>query len=76
MTLFHDCFQINKEQCTYSPYVRFHYVDVKIITTTGSDSLSTYLFSQDNLVNFLKFLKKYYNYVHLSDEIIFSNDPM
>ena len=28
--LFSNCFQLEKEQCPYFPYVRFHYADIRL----------------------------------------------
>lgn len=41
--LFDDCFHPDKKECSYAPYVRFHYADIRQLRDKGLVSLSTYL---------------------------------
>jgi hypothetical protein len=60
--LFNQCFQISKETCPYRPYVRFHYVDVRL-AESGQDfvslTLNSYLFIE-SIHTVLILMKLYY----------------
>jgi hypothetical protein len=42
--IFHDCLQVNKKDCKYSPYVRFHYSDIRLTEKHTPLTINSYLF--------------------------------
>lgn len=57
--IFNECFQIRKEECPYRPYVRFHYVDVRLSEKRQAIALNTYIFIE-KLSDILKSMSSYY----------------
>ena len=57
--VFHDCFQMSKEKCPYRPYVRFHYVDVRLSENNRAIALNTYIFAE-KLSDILSSMAMYY----------------
>lgn len=60
--IFGQCFQHSKEACPYRPYVRFHYVDVRLTgrpEEAESITLNTYLFA-DTIQTVLALMGIYY----------------
>jgi hypothetical protein len=60
--VFNSCFQRSKEKCVYEPYVRFHYVDIRLVETpTGNEpiTLNTYLFV-NSILNILQMMQGYF----------------
>ena len=69
--MFHDCFQISKKQCPYGPYVRFHYVDVRLSEKQQIIALNSYIF-MEKLPDILQAMSLYYQ---LSMYTMFADIP-
>lgn len=73
--IFHDCFQMSKQQCPYRPYVRFHYVDVRLSENNRAIALNTYIFTE-KLSEILGLMSVYFQLLAYSGYgLVFDKNP-
>ncbi len=69
--MFHDCFQMSKKYCPYQPYVRFHYVDIRLSEKQQIIALNSYIFFE-KFSDILQVMSMYYK---LSEYTMFADIP-
>jgi hypothetical protein len=72
--IFYPCLQKDKSECKYSPYVRFHYSDIRQTMLSGIITINDYLFFASQ--NILQTLDAYYKMEMLAELGLYVDEPI